>query len=45
MCRIKCELDGLDFFNEAEWNLRNEFFIEILPKFQQAFDPFVKALK
>ncbi|WP_339699130.1 DUF4268 domain-containing protein [Algoriphagus aquimarinus] len=45
MCRIKCEIDGLDFFNQAEWNLRNEFFIEMLPKFQEAFDPFVKGLK
>jgi hypothetical protein len=45
MCRIKIELDGLDFFNQDEWNQRNEFFIEMLPIFQKAFDPFVMGLK
>lgn len=44
MCRIKCEIDGLDFFNQDEWNQRNEFFIETVLKFQKAFDPFVIRL-
>ncbi|MEX2564675.1 MAG: DUF4268 domain-containing protein, partial [Cyclobacteriaceae bacterium] len=45
MCRIKTELGGLDFFNQYEWPQRNEFFIEMLPKFQKAFDPFLMGLK
>ena len=45
MCRIKIEMDGMDFFNQDEWKQRNEFFIEMLPKFEKAFDPFVKELK
>jgi len=45
MCRIKIEIDGLDFFDQDEWSQRNEFFLEMLPKFQKAFDPFVKELK
>lgn len=45
MCRIKTEIDGLDFFNQEEWAVRNDFFIEILPRFQKALDPFVMGLK
>lgn len=45
MCRIKFEIDGMDFFNQDEWSIRNEFFMEFLPKFQKAFDPFVVDLK
>lgn len=45
MSRIKIELDGLDFFNQGEWPKINEFFIEMLPKFQQVLDPYIKELK
>lgn len=45
MSRIKIELDGLDFYNLEEWPRRNEFFIEMIPRFQKAFDPFVRELK
>lgn len=45
MCRIKIELNGLDFFNQEEWNKWNEFFIETLPKFKNSFDPFVRELQ
>ncbi|WP_209332511.1 DUF4268 domain-containing protein, partial [Lunatimonas salinarum] len=45
MCRIKTELEGLDFFNQKEWPAWNEFFIKNLPKFKNAFDPFLKELK
>jgi uncharacterized protein with ParB-like and HNH nuclease domain len=45
MCRIKTELEGLDFFNQEEWPQWNNFFIENLPKFKSAFDPFVSELK
>lgn len=45
MSRIKIELNNVDFFNEGEWDLRNSFFLEMLPKFKMAFDPFIKELK
>lgn len=45
MCRIKTELEGLDFFNQEEWHVWNDFFMENLPKFKNAFDPFVVELK
>ncbi|MHA7128631.1 DUF4268 domain-containing protein [Algoriphagus namhaensis] len=45
MCRIKYEINELDFFNQEEWPKSNEFFMEFLPKFQKAFDPFVVGLK
>lgn len=45
MCKIKIELEGLDFFNQEEWHTWNDFFIENLPKFKNAFDPFLKELK
>ncbi|TXE02960.1 DUF4268 domain-containing protein [Algoriphagus aquimarinus] len=45
MSMIKVELNGLDFSLENEWEKRNEYFVEMLPKFQKAFDPFVKDLK
>lgn len=45
MSRIKIELNEPEYANERDWKKRNDYFIEMLPKFQQAFDPFVKELK
>ena len=45
MCRIKAELECVDFNSQDDWNTRNEYFVEILPNFKNAFDPFLKELK
>lgn len=45
MSRIKIELTDVDFFNENEWAKRNDYFLEMFPKFQKAFDQFVFQLK
>ena len=45
MSRIKIELTDVDFFNENEWAKRNDYFLKMFPKFQAAFDPFLKELK
>lgn len=45
MCRIKTELERLDFYNQEEWPVWNDFFIENLPKFKRALDPLIKELK
>ena len=39
MCRIKAELECVDFNSQDDWNTRNEYFVEILPNFKNAFDP------
>ena len=45
MSRIKIESNETNFFDENEWGQRNMFSVEILPKFKEGFDPFVKELK
>lgn len=42
MSRIKFELEGVSLFNEADWGKMNDFFVEYLPKFEKAFQPFIK---
>jgi uncharacterized protein with ParB-like and HNH nuclease domain len=45
MSRVKFELDDVNLFNDNHWNRMNDFFIEYLPKFENAFRPFIKNLK
>lgn len=45
MSKIKIELNGFNYFSEENWQERNSYFIEMLPRFQKAFDPFVMGLK
>ncbi|MDP3353865.1 MAG: DUF4268 domain-containing protein, partial [Flavobacteriaceae bacterium] len=45
MCRIKIEQQGVNLFNESDWNTMNTFLVTNLPKFENAFQPFIKDLK
>jgi len=45
MCRIKIELHGINFLDESSWDIRNDFYTEMLPRFKNAFHPYVMALK
>jgi len=45
MSRIKFELHDASLFNEIHWPRMNEFFIQNLPKLEQAFAPHIRSLK
>lgn len=45
MSRIKTEINNVNLFNENDWEEMNQFFIDNLPKFENAFSPFIKNLK
>lgn len=45
MSRVKFEIDNINLLNETHWEKMNEFFITYLPKFENAFRPYVKLLK
>lgn len=45
MSRIKIEEQGLNLFNESDWNTMNSFLITNLPKFENAMSPYIKNLK
>lgn len=45
MSRIKIEEQGVNIFNESDWDRMNTFIISNLPKFENAFRPFIKNLK
>jgi len=45
MSRIKSQLDGVSLFESNDWDTMNKFLIETLPKFEKAFQPYVKKLK
>jgi uncharacterized protein with ParB-like and HNH nuclease domain len=45
MSRVKFELQDVNLFNDSHWDRMNEFFIKYLPKFENAFRPFIKNLK
>jgi uncharacterized protein with ParB-like and HNH nuclease domain len=45
MCRIKIEEQGLNLFNESDWDSMNTFFLANLPKFEKALQPFIKNLR
>jgi hypothetical protein len=45
MSRVKFELQDVNLFNDNHWERMNQFFVEYLPKFENAFRPFIKNLK
>lgn len=45
MSRVKYELQDLNLFNDANWDEMNSFFVSYLPKFENAFKPFIKNIK
>jgi len=45
MSRVKFELQNVNLFNEAHWEEMNAFFVNYLPKFENAFQPFLKNIK
>lgn len=45
MSRVKIEEPELNLFNDADWDDMNIFFMSNLPKFEKAFQPFIKKLK
>jgi hypothetical protein len=45
MSRVKFELQDVNLFNDNHWGSMNQFFPEYLPKFENAFRPFIKNLK
>jgi uncharacterized protein with ParB-like and HNH nuclease domain len=45
MSRIKIEEQGLNLFNESDWDAMNKFMVYNLPKFENALSPFIKNLR
>ncbi|NQY68529.1 MAG: DUF4268 domain-containing protein [Flavobacteriales bacterium] len=45
MSRVKCELGGVNLFEESNWEEMSGFFIENLPKFELAFKQEIDKLK
>ena len=45
MSRIKIELQEVSLNNESDWSKMNDFFVNNISKFENAFEPFIKNLK
>lgn len=45
MSRVKFELQDVNLFNDNHWERMNQFFLEYLPKFENAFRSVIKNLK
>ena len=45
MSRIKYELDNVSLFEENDWETMNNFIVNNLPKFEQAFKPEIDKIK
>jgi uncharacterized protein with ParB-like and HNH nuclease domain len=45
MSIVKFELQDVNLFNETDWEKMNDFFVLYLPKFESAFQPYIKSLK
>ena len=45
MSRIKIELTGVSLYDQNDWPTMNEFIVYNLPKFEDAFKPFIQNLK
>lgn len=45
MSRIKIEEQGLNLFNESDWETMNDFLVSNLPKFEKTLQPFIKNLR
>lgn len=45
MSRVKYQLNGVNLFNQDDWQIMNNFFIEHLPKFEIAFKSVIQYFK
>jgi len=45
MSIVTFNLQDVNLFNDSHWERMNQFFVEYLPKFENAFRPFIKNLK
>lgn len=45
MSRVKSQLDDVNLFEPNDWDKLNAFFVETLPKFEEAFRPSINQLK
>lgn len=45
MSRVKIENPDYNLFNDRHWIEMNQFFVNNLPKFENAFQPYIKNLK
>lgn len=45
MSRVKFEMQDVHLFNDSHWERMNQFFVVYLPKFEDAFKPFIQKLK
>lgn len=45
MSRVKYELIDVNLFDENDWSKMNEFLIQNLPKFENAFKPIIEKLR
>jgi uncharacterized protein with ParB-like and HNH nuclease domain len=45
MSRVKFELQDVNLFNYNHWEQMNQFFVDYLPKFENAFRSFIKILR
>ena len=45
MSRIKYEMVAVNLFDKSCWSKMNDFLINYLPKFEKAFQPYIKKLK
>lgn len=45
MSRIKIEKQGVNLYNDSDWDLMNTFLITNLPRFEKAIQPFIKHLR
>jgi len=45
MSRIRIEEQGVNLYNESDWERMNAFIVSNLPKFENALQPYIKNLK
>ena len=45
MSAVTFKSEDLNLYNDNHWERMNQFFVEHLPKFENAFGPFIKNLK
>lgn len=43
-CRIKAQLDGVDYFEESDWKKMNEFLIDVAVRMEKAFQEPIRKL-
>jgi hypothetical protein len=45
MSKVLFEIGGLNLFNESDWAAMNDFFVMHLPRFENAFQPFIEKIR